>query len=162
MTSSPGPGAISIERNVGSRLVWLEGLSNDSESLPFPSCLLSVPAVGVRGKPHGGAGRGRGRDRDRAQPVTGTAVREAPELPEVGDAHVFKHDAESNLRGATMETACAVSLASALLVSVETKRAPLIGLREFAMLLSCHHTSNAWVRAAVGLFYLPHGFPLVV
>ena len=45
--SSPGPGAISIERNVGDRLVWLEGLSNDSESLPFPSCLLSVPAVGV-------------------------------------------------------------------------------------------------------------------
>ena len=79
-------------------------------------------------------------------------MQEAPELPEVGDAHVFKHDVESNLRGATMETACAVSLASALLVSVETKLAPLIGLREFAMLLSCHHTSNAWVRAAVGLF----------
>ena len=58
----------------------------------------TVPAVGVRGKPHGGAGRGRGRDRDRAQPVTSTVVQEAPELPEVGDAHVFKHDVESNLR----------------------------------------------------------------
>ena len=103
----------------------------------------TVPAVGVRGKPHGGAGRGRGRDRDRAQPLTGTAVREAPELPEVGDAHEFKHDVESDLRGATKETACAVSLASALLVSAETKRAPLIGLGEFAILLSCHHASNA-------------------
>ena len=31
-------------------------------------------------------------------PVTGSIVREAPVLLKDGDAHVFKHDAESNLR----------------------------------------------------------------
>ena len=30
--------------------------------------------------------------------VTGTVVREAPELPKNGDAYVFKHGVESNLR----------------------------------------------------------------
>ena len=98
MTSSPGPGAISIERNVGSRLVWLEGPSNDSKSVPFPSCLPQFLQLAFEGNPTAVLGEDAGVTVAGLSPVTGTAVREAPELPEEGDVPVFKHDVESNLR----------------------------------------------------------------